>query len=99
MTPRPTNSFEWEMLIPHLIHPVKVVIIEAMEWIEVPLSAKELDRVFDEEFGLPLVAYHVRTLADVGAIEKAGQRSVRGALQTFYVLAAKEPASSSLSCE
>ena len=93
------GHFNWDSLVPHLIHPVKVAIIEAMEWVEVPISPRELDRVFDEEYGLSLVSYHMRTLADVGVVEKVRQQSVRGALQTFYSLSAKEPASPSLSCE
>ena len=88
-------SFDWASLVPHLVHPVKVAIIEAMSWVEPPLSPKELDRIFDEQFGVSLVAYHVRTLADVGVVERVRQQSVRGALQSFYALSAKEPASSS----
>jgi len=70
-----------------------------MEWVEVPVSPRELDRIFDEQFGVSLVSYHMRTLADVGVVEKVRQQSVRGALQTFYSLSAKEPASPSVSCE
>jgi hypothetical protein len=93
------GHFNWDSLIPYLVHPVKVAIIEAMEWIEVPVSPRELDRVFDEKFGLSLVAYHMRTLADVGVVEKVGQQPVRGAVQTFYSLSEEELASPSLSCE
>jgi hypothetical protein len=101
MTPHPKKSqtFEWEMLVPRMIHPLKVAIIEAMCWIEEPVSPRELDDVFDEEFGLSLVAYHMRGLADVGAVERVRQQAVRGALQSFYVLAAKEPADPALCCE
>lgn len=88
------GSFQWEALIPYLVHPVKVAIIEASQWIEEPISARELDCVFDEQFGLPLVSYHVRNLAGMGVLKKEGQQSVRGALQTFYVLAEKETADS-----
>lgn len=91
--------FNWGFLVPHLIHPVKVAIIEAMEWVAVPVSPRELDRIFGEEFGVSLVSYHMRTLANIGVVEKVRQQSVRGALQTFYSLSAKEPASPSLSCE
>ena len=90
------GSFNWESLIPHLGHQGKVAIIEAMQWIEEPLSPRQLDRIFDEEFGLSLVAYHMRTLADAGVVKRVRQEPVRGALQSFYALAAKEPASSSL---
>jgi len=99
MTPGGRWTFNWDALIPISVHPVKVAIIEAMEWIEVPLSPKELDRIFDEEFGVSLVSYHMRTLADVGVVERVRQQSVRGAVQSFYTLAAREPASPSLRCE
>jgi hypothetical protein len=78
--------FNWDTLVPYLIHPVKVAIIEAMEWVDVPLSPRELDRIFDEEFGVSTVSYHMRTLADAGVVKKVRQRPVRGALQTFYAL-------------
>ncbi len=93
------GHFNWGSLVPYLIHPVKVAIIEAMEWVEVPVSPRELDRIFDEQFGVSLVSYHMRTLVDVGVVEKVRQQAVRGALQTFYSLSAKEPASPSLACE
>ena len=86
------HYFDWDALVPHLIHPVKVAIVEAMTWIVVPVSPRELDKAFDEQFGVSLVSYHVRTLVDVGAVEKVHQQAVRGALQTFYVLATQEPA-------
>jgi len=33
----------------------------------------------------------MRKLADLGVVEKVHQRAVRGALQTFYGLSAREP--------
>jgi hypothetical protein len=92
-------SFNWDVLIPMSVHPVKVAIIEALQWIAVPLSPKELDRIFDDEYGVSLVSYHMRTLAKVGVVERVRQQAVRGAVQSFYTLAAREPASPSLHCE
>jgi len=89
-----SNHFNWETLVPYLIHPAKVAIIEAMDWVAVPLSPRDLDRIFDEQFGVSLVSYHMRTLVDIGILEKVRQRPVRGALQTFYALSEKEPAGS-----
>ena len=94
-----SHPFNWDALILLSVHPMKVEIIEAMQWIEVPLSPRELDRIFDEEYGVSLVSYHMRTLADVGVVERVRQVSVRGAVQSFYTLAAREPASPSLHCE
>lgn len=90
------HSFEWGLLVPMMVHPLKVAIIEAMDWLDVPLSAKDLDLLLDEEYGLSLVSYHLRKLADVGAIERVEQRAVRGALQTFYALVTTEPAEPNL---
>ncbi len=86
------QHFEWDILVPHIIHPTKVAIIEAMGWIDEPVSPRDLHRSFAEELELPLVAYHVRGLAEIGAVRKVRERAVRGVLQTFYVLRAKEPA-------
>lgn len=91
--------FNWDILIQLTVHPVKVAIIEALEWIRVPLSPKELDLMFGEGFGVSLVSYHMRTLADAGVVEIVRQQSVRGAVQSFYTLAAREPANPSLHCE
>lgn len=99
MSAQRRGSFNWESLIPHLVHPVKVAMIEAMQWIDVPLSPRELDLIFEEKWGVSLVAYHMRTLADVGVVVRVHQQAVRGAVQSFYSLTAKEPASPSLSCE
>ena len=77
----------WDRLVPLLIHPVKVSVIEAMTWLEVPVSPRELDRLLDEQFGVSLISYHVKGMAEAGAIESVSQKQVRGAIQTFYVLA------------
>lgn len=77
-----------------MVHPIKVAIVEALTWIEQPLSPKELDDVLDGEFGVSLISYHMRKLADLGVVEKVHQQAVRGALQTFYGLSAREPSGS-----
>jgi DNA-binding transcriptional ArsR family regulator len=82
----PAQTFDWEALVPLLVHPVKVEIIEAMSWIEQPLSATDLDRILVGRIGVSLISYHLRKLAELGAIEKVRQEMVRGAVQTFYAL-------------
>lgn len=89
------EHFNWGALVSHIVHPVKVLIIEAMEWVAVPLSPRDLDRIFDEQFGVSLISYHMNTLAEIGAVEIVRQRPVRGAIETFYALspiAAQPPA-------
>jgi hypothetical protein len=78
------NQFDWAQLVPHCIHPLKVAIVEAMLWIERPISPVELQKVFFEEFSLSLVAYHVTTLAQAGVLVQVGRQPVRGAMKRFY---------------
>jgi len=84
-SPQPT--FDWEALVPLLVHPVKVEIIEAMTWIGLPLSATDLDRILHGHVGVSLLSYHLRKLAEVGALKRVRREPVRGAVQTFYALA------------
>jgi DNA-binding transcriptional ArsR family regulator len=49
---------------------------------EVPISPRQLADLLGESLGN--VSYHVRVLADLEAVEKAGEKKVRGATQHFY---------------
>jgi len=72
-------QFDWFRLVPQFVHPVRVAIIEALAWIGEPLSPSELVDVFDQQWVLSVVSYHVRVLAQAGVLEE-----VRGSRQTFY---------------
>jgi hypothetical protein len=77
----------WAMLAAHLLHPFQVQIIEAMAWIDRPLSASELVLVFHREQRLSAIAYHVRRLDSIGALKPAGQRHPqRGSEEKLYRL-------------
>ncbi|MEX2105561.1 MAG: helix-turn-helix domain-containing protein [Solirubrobacterales bacterium] len=82
--------FDWVTLVPRLVHPLKVAIIEALLWIDAPMSASELNRVFAGRFGVNLVSYHVKSLAEVGVVVKVRDRQVRGVLETFYFFPAQQ---------
>lgn len=82
--------FDWAALVPRVMHPMRVTIVEALRWIGQPLSPSELSRIFDGEFSVSFVSYHVRELAKVGALGKARTRQVRGAQETFYFFPAKK---------
>jgi hypothetical protein len=68
------------------VHPVKVCILEAMVWLDSPLSPLDLERVFLARIPLSTISYHTRTLEQAGAIRKVGERQVRGSTQTFYAV-------------
>ena len=83
---RDEKLFDWERLVPLLIHPAKVAIVEALEWMERPLSPSEMVNLFGNErdLYLSLVAYHVRELTKVNALEVVETRQVRGATEKHY---------------
>jgi hypothetical protein len=67
---------------------LQVLIVEAMQWIGVPLSASDLTKIVDDEkYGLSHVSYHVVKLASTGLIEVVRTRPVRGSLEKFYFFA------------
>ena len=62
----------WEPFLPHLVHPLKVAIVEALLWIGEPLSAVQLGKVVrgvGEALRESTVRYHVGHLAEVGVLE------------------------------
>ena len=79
------EQFRWDMLVPRVVHPLKVAIVEAMSWVDRPLSSTDLVKVMDDqEIYLSHVAYHMRKLVDAGALKPIRRRQVRGATETFY---------------
>jgi hypothetical protein len=71
--------------IPQFLHPAKVAIIEAIVWIEEPLSASQLKAVLEHrDWDLSLIAYHVKQLWEKGVLECVLCQQVRGAVQHFY---------------
>jgi hypothetical protein len=77
----------WQACVPHVLHPVKVAIIEAHLWIGRPMSAKNLERLFDDEgYDLSMVAYHCKKLAEMEVLTLWKSRPVRGVIENFFVL-------------
>jgi Helix-turn-helix domain len=81
----------WPALAALLLHPLQLQIIEAMRWIDRPLSVSELVQVFFREHRLSTIAYHVRRLSELGALRAAGKRQPpRGSIERFYRLGLAE---------
>lgn len=76
-------SFDWHKLINPYIHPVKVEILEALNWIQEPLSAGELTRILSDR-ALGVVAFHLTSLADRKVVGRVFERQARGARETYY---------------
>lgn len=75
---------DWDALVPRIIHPTKMLIIEAIQWINRPMSATELERVFDKTIDLSSISYHVTTLAKLRILRQVDEQKVRGATERFY---------------
>lgn len=77
--------FDWPALIDSQVHPVKVAVIEALRWVGGPLSAREvwLMGVGEPEYGT--VAYHVKTLVDLGLLTHVASSPARGSVEKFHV--------------
>jgi hypothetical protein len=62
-----SERFVWESLVPRLVHPLKLAIIEALLRTGLPLSPVDLAAMLDssDEF----ILYHCKYLANVGIIE------------------------------
>jgi DNA-binding transcriptional ArsR family regulator len=86
MTTQRGERFDWEALAFLVVHPLKVTIIEAIEWIDEPLSASDLTKVIDDDkLGLSHVAYHVKSLREIGVLKIVRRRTVRGAVEKFHL--------------
>ena len=68
-----------------LAHPIRLSILAALRDGE-PMSPKQLCACVSPSTSLPNLAHHTRGLAAVGALDPAGTRYVRGAVEHFYRL-------------
>ena len=86
---------DWGALLSRSIHPTRLWIIEAMRVIDRPLSASELEDVFERKQTTSAISYHMTTLAKIGIVEQVEMQQVRGAWKRLYVFtpAVKPPGS------
>ncbi len=81
---------DWDSLVPQLTHPFKRAILEAVKWLDRPLSAPLIAHMCEEARSVSEVAYHLRKLADSGTLEMVYDRQVRAGFERFYVLSVAE---------
>jgi hypothetical protein len=81
---------DWEGFAPHIAHPTRESIVEAIRRIDEPLSARDLKVVIgDPELQLAYVAYHVTALASEGILVEFGEGPA-GAIEKLYLLKSPE---------
>jgi hypothetical protein len=79
-----SQGVNWDRLVAELLHPTQIAILAAMEFIGEALSPSVLVKVLDETVALASIDYHVKRLANLGAVEVARERKVRGATEHFW---------------
>ena len=89
----PDAGLVFESLVAHVIGPIRLAAIEAMLWIEEPISTTLLTSVLeglevDGELYPGRISYHLRALAQYGLIEVVARRPVRGAHENYYFFTA-----------
>lgn len=78
------EALDWCALVSLIAHPSKVLIIEALVWIDRPLSASELSKVFDGNPSKGALSYHFNQLAEAGVLTYVGSEQARGAWKQLY---------------
>jgi DNA-binding transcriptional ArsR family regulator len=85
----PGAAVDWDGLLARLLHPLQFQIIEAMHWIDRPLSASQLVQAFDcAPKELSALSYHLRRLRTLKIARLSRIRRVRGAKERLYKLIA-----------
>jgi hypothetical protein len=88
------EPLDWDALVPRAVHPIRIAALEAMQWIDEPFSAVDLDRMHDDPPGVETVAYHMRVMAfDQPVLRLYGEETIRGATRKLYYFRKRTPAS------
>lgn len=89
--PSQSVAIDWAGLAPRVLHPTKVAVLEALRWVDEPLSALDLQELFDVgPLNTSNISFHLRTLAKFGAVELVDEQPVRGAVKRLYCLASPD---------
>ncbi|MGB8362504.1 MAG: hypothetical protein WCE80_13995 [Acidimicrobiia bacterium] len=78
---------DWAALAPHIAHPVREGIVEAVRRIGEPLSKSDLLPILrsdDPELSLSQVSYFATTLVGTGVLVTVAERATAGSMETLY---------------
>jgi hypothetical protein len=67
------RQLQWSLLVPLIVNPIKVTVIEAMHYLGQPVSATDLHKSFGK-FSVAHLSYYMRTLAKAGVVERCGSK-------------------------
>jgi len=78
------RQFDWGAVVPYLVHEMKVATVEALLWIDKPLSVADFARLFDEKFNKPLITRHLEKLVEADALVVTREQRTRGLAEKLY---------------
>ena len=86
------DGFDWSAVVPRIVNPTKVTIIELLRTERRPLSATRMANLIgDPEYTVGRLHYHCDTLRKAGVLTLAGNVPRGAANERFYLLAPQEP--------
>ena len=86
MSEQETYERFWEEAATRMMHPVQLLVLEALSRIELPVSAKVMEQVSGEQIPLANFSYHITRLASLGLLELVDAQPRRGVSEKFYDL-------------
>jgi predicted transcriptional regulator len=90
MTAPGGDDFCWQAVVPRIVNPTKVTIIELLWREKRPLSADRMARRIDDpEFTVARLHYHCETLLKAGILRLEGVVPRKGSKEKFYGLSAR----------
>jgi hypothetical protein len=91
MTTCAGDGFDWGSVVPRIVSPTKVTIIELLHREKRPLSATRMEKMIDDpEITVPRLHYHCTTLLEAGVLRLAGTVPRGAANEKFYSLAPQD---------
>lgn len=88
------EPLDWAALAPLIVHKTKLIILEAMLWIDEPLSAVDVEAMVGGKIGTSSLSYHLRSLAyELPVLDLYDEERVRGAWRKLYYFRDRTPAS------
>lgn len=91
MTTPGVDEFDWERVVPRIVNPTKVAIIELLQRRREPLSPSRMKRlIHNSEITLHQLIYHCDTLEKADVLERVPAPPSAAANERFYCLAPPE---------
>ncbi len=81
---------DWDGLVARLLHETQLHIIEAMRWIDRPLSSTELSRILDEQMRHQNILHHLARLEELEVVTLEFTSPERGKAKFFRLAAAAQ---------